>query len=283
MLGRRDSTEDSEDLTFGDVVGFGVQQLLLGRKREDIWLECWLRWKRDVFNPSEKEEKKKKTLWHAFTALEVFERGPLRSILEEYEVAVFDGKLAAELGFRISIGSGFSYRGFVDIVLIHKKTRVLRVLELKTTAAQYVGPAKFQNSGQALGYSIVCDDIAHKDSSVDGSSFDIFYLVYLTGEKKYEPLIFNKSHSQRALWIKHLLLEVDTVQLYEREECFPMHGESCESWGRPCEFLNVCNLSNEYALKGANPAVEEKEYTFEIPLLDLINAQLARHEQEIQQ
>ncbi len=281
LLGRQDAQEDSEDLTFGDAVGYGIQQLLLGRKRDVVWFEIFMRWKRDIFNTTDGEERKKKTLWHAFNALEVFERRHLPSILEKYEVAEFDGKPACELGFRINIGSGYSYRGYVDTVLIDRATRELVVLEIKTTASKFVGAAKFQNSGQALGYSIVCDFIAQHNKTVEGSSYKVNYLVYLSTEMAYQPLPFNKSHAQRALWIKNLISEIEALQLYEREQHFPMHGESCESWNRPCDFLNVCNISNEFTTKGANPKVEEKEYTFEIPLMDLINSQLVRHEQEI--
>lgn len=283
LLGRSDNIEDSEDLTFGEAVGTGIQQLLMGVSVKQVWINLFVKWKRDIIDVSDKEEKKKKTIWHAYNALEIFNRIHLPQLLEEYDVAKFDGKLACELSFRIDIGSGFAYRGFVDAVLLHKKTKELMVLEIKTTASKFVNPAKFQNSGQALGYSLVCDLLAHRIKEVAGSSYRVLYLVFKSPLNEYEPLPFNKSHSQRAMWIKNLLIEVDTLLLYEKESCFPMHGESCESWGRACEFLNVCNLSNEFVVHGANPAIKEENYTFEIPLLDLINAQLERHQQEILQ
>jgi hypothetical protein len=194
---------------------------------------------------------------------------------------IFNKKPAVELGFRINIGQGFSYRGYVDVVLINKKSRELTVLEVKTAGQKYIPPAKFQNSGQGLGYSLVCDFIAQTYKNVSSSSYKILYFVYKTLATDFEFLPFPKSHSQRAYWIKQLLQEVEHIQGFERDDFWPMYGESCHSWGRDCAFLNVCNLSNEVILKDVNPQVKKEEYTFDLSLMDLINAQLERHQEAI--
>jgi hypothetical protein len=258
--------------------------LLLGTPRRKIVFDIFLMWKRDIINVSDAEERKRKTLWHVYHALELFERNFKDAVLAEYAVAVFNNVPACELGFRIKIGSGFYYRGFVDVVLIHKKTRELFVLEVKTTADKWVLPAKYQNSDQALGYSLVCDFIAQKDPNIKGSSFKILYLVYKTIIKEYEQFTFSKSHSMRAHWIKQMLIEVDTVNIYDKEQLWPMHGDACSSFGRACEFLNICTLSDEVIITGANPKIKKEEdadFHFNISLLELIEAQLQRHTQEL--
>lgn len=280
LLSRQE--EESDDLTYGKAVGYGLQEFLLGKlSKEEIWLNIFFRWGMDVVDFDEKTNRKKKTLWHALHALNIFEGNYLAIFREQFEVAQFHGKPAVELGFRIDIGAGFEYRGFVDVVLIDKKTRELVVLEIKTTGNKFISPAQYQNSGQGLGYSLVCDFIAQTDSSLSGSSYKILYFVFKTLAENYERLPFSKSHSQRAMWIKQLLQEVDHIQGYEKEECWPMYGESCHNWGRDCEFLNVCNLSDEYVLKGANPELKKEEFTFNISLMDLINSQLERHQEAI--
>lgn len=282
LLGRGEG-EESDDLTYGDAVGYGIQQILLGKSLEKIFIEIFVRWNMDIIDTDEKTEKKKKTLWHAYHALNIFDRRHKDAILTEYEVAEFNNQPACELGFRINIGSDFYYRGFVDVVLIHRTTRELTVLEIKTTASKFVSAAKFQNSGQGLGYSLVCDYIAQQHPDVKGSHYKIFYLVFKTPVEEYEPFHFPKSHSARAIWIKQLLQEVDHILGYDKDDLWPMYGESCTAFNRDCTFLGVCNLSDDVVIKGANPEIkdESKAFTFDISLMDLINAQLERSQEAV--
>jgi len=254
---------------------------MVGRSKEVVWLEIFLRWGMDLASDDVGTERKKKTLWHAYHALDVFSGRHLDDLLTEFDVATFNGKPAIELGFRINIGNDFYYRGYVDVVLINKKTRELVVLEIKTTASKFVSAAKFQNSGQGLGYSLVCDYIAQQHPDVQGSHYKIFYLVFKTPVAEYEPFRFPKSHSARAMWIKQLLQECEHINGYDSDQLWPMYGESCTSWNRDCEFLGVCNLSDDMVLKGANPEVKEETFHFEISLMDLINAQLERSQEGI--
>lgn len=282
LLGRVE--EDSEDLSFGKAVGYGIQQLLIGVPRSKIVFDIFTMWKRDIADVSDAEERKKKTLWHVYHCLEKFERQILPTFLADYEVVILKGKAATELGFRIKIGSGFYYRGFVDVVFIHKRTRELFVLEVKTTADKWLLSAKYQNSDQALGYSLVCDFIAQQTPDIKGSSFKILYLVYMSIMKEFEQFTFSKSHSMRAHWIKQMLIEVDTVMIYEREKLWPMHGDACSSFGRACEFIDVCTMSDDVIIHGADPKIKEEtdaDYDFNISLLELIEAQLERHSQEL--
>lgn len=273
--------EDSDDLTYGDAVGYGIQQLLIGRDKQSIWIEIFMRWGMDLASEDEKTQRKKKTLWHAYHTLDIFSGRHKDAILAEYDVATFNGNPAIELGFRISIGNDFYYRGYVDVVLINKRTKELVVLEIKTTASKFVSAGKFQNSGQGLGYSLVCDYIAQQNPGVAGSHYKIFYLVFKTPIAEYEPFYFPKSHSARAMWIKQLLQECEHIVGYDNDGLWPMYGESCTSWGRDCEYLGVCNLSDQTVLKDVNPEVVEEKFHFEISLMDLINAQLERSQEGI--
>ena len=58
-----------------------------------------------------------------------------------------------------------------------------------------------------------------------------------------------------------------------------MHGESCYSFFRECEYLNVCQLSTEYLTKPCTPDQEDKtEYQIVLTLDDLLTTQLAKAE-----
>jgi hypothetical protein len=273
--------EENDDLIYGHAVGYGIQQLLLNRSLEEIWYEIFCKWSSDILEYDQRTERKKKTLWHAYHALNIFNGRYKDAMLADYDVATFNKKPAVELGFRINIGADFQYRGYVDVILIHKRTKKLVVLEIKTTASKFVGAAKFQNSGQGLGYSLVCDYIAQQHPEVEGSSYEILYFVFKTPVEDYEPFPFAKFHTQRAYWIKQLLIDVEHIVGYDKEECWPMYGESCEAFGKPCEFFGVCNLSDETILKNVNPEVVKEEFTFDITLMDLINAQLERGQEAL--
>lgn len=283
MYGKMDD-EESEDLAFGKAVGYGIQQLLIGTPLEQIYLHILANWSRDIIDTDAAEERKRKTIWHAFHALELFERRHLQNILAAYDVAHIGGAPALELGFRIKIGSGFSYRGYVDVVLMHKLTKQLLVLEIKTTVSNYVLPAKYQNSDQALGYSLICDYVARHSNAELGSDYQVMYFVYMSQKMVYEVLPFTKSHSMRAQWIQDMLLEVEKVKLYQAAGYWPRHGSACGSYNRACEFIGICHMSDEALLAGAKPEVKpeaDEDFAINVSLLDLIDSQMHINQQEL--
>jgi hypothetical protein len=195
--------------------------------------------------------------------------------LEEYELVYYRGKPATELSFCINLPDGFRLRGFVDAVLKHKESGKVVVLECKTTGSVAINPATYKNSAQAIGYSIVLDVLYP-----ELSSYEVLYLVYQTGAREYHPIPFTKNYLQRALWIRELLLDVEMIKLYEEAEVYPMHGESCVSFGRDCEYLQSCTLSTEFLTKKCTPEEEDKtEYQINLSLVDLLEAQLKKVEE----
>jgi hypothetical protein len=69
--------------------------------------------------------------------------------------------------------------------------------------------------------------------------------------------------------------------MYEEAEVYPMHGESCYSFFRECEYLNVCQLSTGYLTKPCTPDQEDKtEYQINLTLDDLLTTQLAKAEMD---
>jgi hypothetical protein len=162
----------------------------------------------------------------------------------------------------------------VDAVLRHKETGKVLVLECKTTGSTTINPATYKNSAQAIGYSIVLDSIFP-----ELSSYDVLYLVYETKTGSYEPIQFHKTYLQRALWIRELLLDIETIKMYEQAEVYPMRGESCYSFFRECEYFNTCTLSTQYLTKPCTEQEEDKiEYQVELSLNDLLTTQLQKAE-----
>lgn len=273
-----DGPEDSKSsVTFavGHMLGTGIQNILSGDSVSTAIFKAFLDWPIDLWAENKKD---KKSFFHSILALQQIEDLLQHSFLADYELVYYEGKPACELSFSIELPNGFHYRGSVDAVLVHKLTGKIIVLELKSTKYTTISPSTYKNSAQAIGYSIVLDSIFPEISG-----YDVLYLVYSTVSQSYTPITFEKSYYQRALWIRELLLDIDTISLYENADIYPMHGESCFSFFRNCEYLNTCTLSTEVLTeKLSHEALlklegeQETKWQIKVTLNDLITSQLTR-------
>lgn len=270
-------SEQPEDpkgsLTFayGHLVGKGIQDILEGKTLQQTIWEAFIEWDVDLLYENPKQNK---SFWGAIVALQQFKSILDDGYLENYELVSYQDKPACELSFVIHLPDGFKYRGFVDVVLQHKITGKVLVLEVKTTSATSVNPAQYKNSAQAIGYSIVLDAIFP-----ELSSYEVLYLAYQTKSESYIQLPFEKSYYSRALWIQELLLDIDTIKMYEESTIYPMHGESCFNWYRECEYYGTCTLSTDNLITPIDSDPEEalKEFQIHVTLEDLINSQLKKN------
>jgi len=281
--------EDTIDTDFGATVGVGVQALLLGNSyHETIW-KMFLAWKGDLLSTSDytAASKKKKFFWYAIAAIDNF-RVTLNTVFKDWEVAVFKGKPAVELSFRIDFGDGFLDRGHVDVVLRHKVTGELRVLELKTTAFDSVSEAQYKNSQQGVGYGVVLDAIA-KQYPEHFSSYEVLYLVYKTKQMEWEPIPFKKTFLQRASWIKSVMIDIASIEMYDRENFWPKYGQNCMRFFKQCPYFDICGMSDKAlrlddeskipVKKDAREDGKPVEYIFDLHVLDLLEAQIEATEE----
>ena len=276
---QEDANEDFEasvTFSFGTVVGLGIQSIFQKHSEEDVLFQMFLAWEPDLFSANPKQVK---SFWHAIHAVQKFYFLQSTGLLQDWELVYHDGKPATELSFVISFPDGFRYRGFVDAVLSNKTTGKVMVLECKTSSASNLNPASYKNSAQAVGYSIVLDNLFP-----DLSAYEVLYLVYTTKNQEYNLLPFDKSYHQRALWIQELLLDIEVIKLYETTGVYPMHGESCLPFYRECQFLQTCTLGTDLITTAESEESrirrEEKEsqYQIKVSIQDLIEIQLAKGE-----
>lgn len=266
--------EESPDSTitfaFGHVVGLGFQLILEGKSYEETLWGMFQLWHAPLFA---EDTNRNKSFWEAATAIEMFVRIRESGKLAGYELVIYEGKPATELSFCINFPDGFRYRGFVDAVLTNRETGKVLVFESKTYGGKNaVNPAQFKNSAQGLGYSIVLDTIFP-----DISSYEVLYFVYQSVSRDFVPLTFPKSYLQRALWIRELLLDIESIKSYEAADVYPMHGESCYSFFRECDYFNTCTLSTDYiTLPGKVGDMDTTEYQINVSLLDVLEAQLTK-------
>lgn len=263
--------ESSVTFAFGHLVGSGIQKILQGHTLDSVYMSEFLLWEPDLFAENIKQVK---SFWHAMFAVEKFALMHKQGYLADWELCYIDNIPATELSFRITFPDGFKYRGFVDAVLQHKTTGQVMVLECKTTSATSLNPATYKNSAQAIGYSVVLD---HLFPSL--SSYEVLYLAYKTKSMEYEQLPFEKSYLQRALWIRELLLDIETIKLYEEASIYPMHGESCYNYYRECDYLGICTLSTSSLVDDEPEEADRKVevYQIELTLADLIDSQLGKN------
>lgn len=279
QLSKLNATPDQEEsqgasltFAFGHVVGIGIQLCFEGKTLEQTIWQVFLFWKPDL---AVENTKQNKSFWLAIAAIQQFYSLRSQGFLDDWELVYHDGKPACELSFRIHLPNGFKYRGFVDVVLRNKKTGKIMVLEVKTSSATNLNAAQYKNSAQAVGYSVVLDNIFP-----DLSAYEVLYLVYTSKSMKYESLPFTKSYLQRALWIQELLLDCEIINMYESTGVYPMHGESCYDYYSECEFIQTCTLSTARLTRAMTPEEEiafdakEAEYQINVTVEDLIRAQL---------
>lgn len=270
-----ESTDYEQGVTFayGHAVGIGIQSVLEGRSETQWILDMFLGWDTDLLDYNSRQ---KKSFWEAVFAVQRFVDMQANGYLDDYELVTYQGKPAIELSFQILLPDGFSYRGFVDVVLRHKLTGEILVLELKTSSGT-PNSAMYKNSGQALGYSVVLDILFP-----DLSSYTVLYLVYATRSREFIQMPFEKSLLQKALWLQELLIDCKRVELYEEFGTYPMHGESCYDFFKECEYLSLCTLSTENLVKPLTTADVSKmeelsaSYMFTVDFYDLVEAQLAK-------
>lgn len=276
---RENTKEETVDTSYGKMFGEGIQRLLIGDGIEKATVYAITQWNMDI-----EDCKRRKTFWGCIEAIKDFYMFAGRYLLTEYEVVYFKGKPSNELSFCIDLGDGFYYRGYMDIVLRHRDSGRIVVVDVKTTNMKYSSPAKFQHSPQAIGYSVVLDHIAP-----DANSYDVMYFEYSAEVNKYFEHIFTVDYLQRAEWIKDIMLDRELITLYANYDSWPKHGGyNCESYGRPCYFMDYCTMNTNGLL--GNPinmdALEYEQiisegsisYDFHMTIGDLIAAQLSEEE-----
>lgn len=289
QLTRIRATQDEQDpyaalnqnltFAFGHIVGSGIQDVMCNKPYQEVIFNMFLAFHADILDRNDKQVK---SFWHAMLAIDRLISMREQGFLDEYELVFYNGQPAIELSFLIQLPDGFKMRGSVDAILRHKETGKILVLECKTSSATTLNGATYKNSSQALGYSVILDILFPSESG-----YDVLYLVYLTKQQTYEQLHFHKNHTQKALWIQELLLDVETLKLYETSGVYPMFGHSCYDFFKECEFFQTCNLSTKL-LTTAQTQADNTEtnstytgtYTITLSLLDLISGQLDKNERE---
>lgn len=188
----------------------------------------------------------------------------LDNILADWEVPSFKGKPAVELSFRLDIDETFYYVGYVDVILKNKWSSKYAIGEIKSTSLKLhdLSPL-YQNSGQALGYSIILDQMVGEDQA----EYDTIYLVGQLNEKHQHTIktyTFNKTLTDRLNWFIALGLDIQRLHSMLENNIFPCRGSSCLQYMRPCKHFGTCNLHSLDSYKKREKDTIEYQFTFSL-------------------
>lgn len=262
--------DPSEAVTFafGHAVGTGMQSYLEQKDEDEILWDMFLAWDANLLMENEKQNK---SFWSAMEAIEKFQ---YLKLTKDYTLATYNGKPAVELSFKIVFPDGFVYIGFIDAVLIHNFSGEVIVLENKTTSGNRVEPQMYKNSAQGTGYSTILDIIVP-----ECSAYKVLYCVYKTKDQEYVPMPFPKNRKHRADFLLELSLDVEVIKFYATAGHFPMRGESCYNYFRPCEYFGKCDKPTVFFERKLSQKTLDKwkNETFDIVVefTDLVAAQVA--------
>jgi len=268
--------QDYPATIFGKAYGEGVSTYLL---TQDPIASLFAGWK--AYYPILEDDKRTEEI---LLNLLLVSFPKLDDLLMDWEVAVFQKKPAVELSFRLNnLGTNEKHNiyfvGYVDVVLKNRWSGRYAILENKTTGLGLhdIDPL-YKNSGQALGYSIVLDQIAGQESS----EYDVIYLVGQIGTRsetaKFSPTIHVKTYPKtlqdRLNWFISLGMDVSRLEQMLELQVFPLRGKSCLQYMRPCKHFGVCTLQ---ALDRYKTIPEDTiEYQFIYSLPQLIESHLER-------
>lgn len=253
---------------FGHTIGQLVQDSLHGvLSRERIIFNAFVNWEISL---NEENPRQQKSFYHALEAIERFWELQDAGFWDEYEVATLkDGRPAIELSFKIVYPNGTIYRGFVDAILRNKVTGEFVILELKSSSGTWVSQDNYVNSEQGIGYSVILDQIV--DGNID---FTVQYLVYMTRLRKWEPMQFQKTYTQRALWVRDRLWDAEVIENLIQKEgshgIWPTRSQGCNTFGSTCQFMGLCQLDTAQLIKPLTQRTansygeEEVDFTFKI-------------------
>lgn len=264
---------------FGQAWGVGVVRYLLTGDMDEAVYKAWLAY----YPVLEDNQRIEELCFHGLMAA----KGRMDAIRSDWEIATFKGKPAIELGFRLNINDRFYFESAMDAVLRHKSTGGYGVLENKHTFSWLddITPM-YKNSFQGLLYSTVLDRIAEQPIN----SYELRYFVgQFKSSEPWKPIIhsfpWKKTLLDRLNLFMTLGLDVQRIQQCLDTGIFPMRGQSCLKYNRPCFFFNMCHMragdtpkTDEYVLKNKSDHVKEIEslVQFEFDLSTLVKDHIQR-------
>lgn len=175
------------------------------------------------------------------------------------------GKPATQVGFKVALPGGKFYRGFIDAIFQHEMQGHYAAIEVKTSGFKDTPRAIYQNSFQGISYSFITDYITRTCNPIQ------YNYVAEFPDVQQQLMDFYRSPQNKVSWLPRLAYDCQDLERYIANEHFPMNGDGCYAYFKPCKHLGVCDLSRTSAYR---EHAEEPDalYDFNFTLEELLNA-----------
>ncbi len=133
------------------------------------------------------------------------------------------------------------YIGYIDFILHNKITGKYAVCDVKTTTAD-VGKKvyEFTFADQCLPYGLILETLLGQDIN---RGFEVYYwMQYIHPLDATNVMLdFIKTKSDIQDWIVGFIEDINIIKKSYNAGWFRRRAKSCFSWGRPCQYFDLCN------------------------------------------
>lgn len=254
--------EDKAYHVRGNAYGAGVQAYLVTGDMDFALTVCWLSYYPEIEDvmriPTISQGRAVNNLW--------LSRVVLDKIRARYKVAVFNGRPAIEMSFKLILDGKWFYIGHPDIVLYDTELHIYVVLDVKTTLFRMEDlEPLYRYSVQCLSYSTVIDTIVGEEQN----SYGVLYLVcrdinnsdFIPDLKVFH---FNKTLVDRLKWFYTLKMDIERLNQMEEFGLFPLRETGCVKWGRVCSHYGFCHMSSGDVKKPEQEDTRVYDFTFNL-------------------
>lgn len=234
--GNSEEKESNVTFAFGHAVGAAVAVYDKTHDRAQAIWAAFLSWDIDLFEEEPVQQyrpDKKKAFHHAVWALYQYEEFySSETDLGEYEVVKNEATVV------VDFQNGHYYVGHVDELLRHKELGHFKIKENKTTGYGSIDPAMYENSDQALSYSVII-------SAEGETDYAVHYCIYSSTEQRWLQFEFIKSALDKANWLQGQIYLQAGIDLASDLNFFPKNGDACVRYGRRCQYFGSCDQDLE--------------------------------------
>lgn len=228
---------------FGSAFGAGIQELFRSGSLEYACVFALAHWDYDAWDDPQGKIRNK-SFGEVIQAIEHFYHTQLPNIGENWELATINGKPAIEMMFFIRINDEFNYQGHIDLILRNKLDNSLCAWEMKSSG-QEQQEANWGNSEQTLGYHAVLN---YSTGTKELSASRTIYLTYQVNKADdpnanfgFQYFPFELPATASIDFVNQLLMDANTIKLYEEAGFWPKRGSNCVRFGRVCQYYGMCD------------------------------------------
>lgn len=255
----QEDRDSNADLSYGRTIGIGFQELI---RSKDLDAAIW-----KAFCSYSFWETDKKCFEGIVSALEKLEK---EFPLNLYEVVL------EEAAIKIRLSEDDYWCGFIDLVLRRKDIKKYIIGEVKSCGinSDDLTPL-YQNSAQAMGYSVVLPELLSDDEQAL-ASFETLYLIAHIPQQQWFPkiktYIFQKTALDRKKWLLNTYLAYQRYCQYRDLQYWPAQGDSCLRYNRPCNLFGICQNLNpiDYPFRKPDKIDIETKWDIDLPIETLI-------------